>query len=279
MPPKAHANDFPGRFREILSDPLNLLIARHPLAGTRDGELVVLHNGLRVPLTGETAYYGPFSAILELNRGVHEPLEEFVFQEMIARLAPAPVMLELGAYWGHYSMWLKLRRPRATVFLVEPEAANLDVGQRNFASNRLAGTFIQARVGQDAFTVDDFLASQGLEHLDILHADIQGAEAELLDGCREALRTRRIDHLCLSTHSQALHEKVTDALDRLDYRVEVSSDFDNHTTAFDGFVYAANPDGPPPLFTGIRPLSRQEITRAGPAALVAYLGGVLTALP
>jgi hypothetical protein len=39
-----------------------------------------------------------------LNRGVHEPLEEFVFQEVLKRLPEACAMIELGAYWGHYSM-------------------------------------------------------------------------------------------------------------------------------------------------------------------------------
>lgn len=71
---KADAADFLGRFREIVSDPLNILIHRDPLAGTvRDGE-IILHNGNRVPLSGPYSYYGDFSNILVINRGVHEPL-------------------------------------------------------------------------------------------------------------------------------------------------------------------------------------------------------------
>jgi hypothetical protein len=38
-------------------------------------------------------------------------------------------MIELGAYWAHYSMWLKLVHPDASVHLVEPELANLQVGK------------------------------------------------------------------------------------------------------------------------------------------------------
>lgn len=105
MVDKAGASDFHGRFREIVSDPLNLLIPRHPLAGTMDGDHVVLHNGNRVPLQGPGAYYGNFSDILVINRGVHEPLEEFAFQTVLTGLPAQPTMLELGAYWGHYSMW------------------------------------------------------------------------------------------------------------------------------------------------------------------------------
>jgi hypothetical protein len=86
---KAHPNDFLGRFREVISDPLNLLIERVPHAGMVEANDVYLHNGLRVPVAGEGAYYGPFSHLLVINRGVHEPLEEYVFQELLKTLPEA----------------------------------------------------------------------------------------------------------------------------------------------------------------------------------------------
>src|ERR1700721_4435320 len=136
---KAAASDFLGRFREIISDPLNLLIERVPLAGFVDGNLVYLHNGLRVPIAGPGAYYGPFSELLVINRGVHEPLEEFVFQEVLKRLPDDPSMIELGAYWGHYSMGFKKERPNGEVILFEPEPGCLKAGQDNFARNGFQG--------------------------------------------------------------------------------------------------------------------------------------------
>jgi hypothetical protein len=57
---KARPDDFLGRFREVVSDPLNLLIERVPMAGYVEGDQVYLHNGLRVPVVGPGAYYGPF---------------------------------------------------------------------------------------------------------------------------------------------------------------------------------------------------------------------------
>jgi hypothetical protein len=113
LPPKADGSDLIGRFREVISDPLNVLIERVPLAGIVHENEVYLLNGNRVPVSGNGAYYGPFSQLLVLNRGVHEPLEEFVFQELLKHLPPAPQMIELGAYWAHYSMWLKKVRPQA----------------------------------------------------------------------------------------------------------------------------------------------------------------------
>lgn len=84
---KAPASDFKQRFREIISDPINLLIQRHPKAGIVENGNVYLHNGLFVPVSGKHAYYEDFSDILIFNRGVHEPLEEYVFQELLKSLS------------------------------------------------------------------------------------------------------------------------------------------------------------------------------------------------
>jgi Methyltransferase FkbM domain len=237
---KAADSDFLGRFREVISDPLNLLIERVPQAGVLEGNDVCLHNGNRVPVMGDGAYYGQFSTLLLLNRGVHEPLEEYVFQELLKHLPASPHMIELGAYWAHYSMWLKRVRPQAVVIMVEPDPGNLAAGRANFARNGFEGEFIHAIVGRGQWALDEFFRSRGLSHLDILHVDIQGAEGELLHGGRQTLGNSQIDYLFVSTHSQDLHRHVAEELTRFGYRVEVSSDFDNETTSFDGFLFAAS---------------------------------------
>ena len=237
---KAADVDMVGRFREVISDPLNLLIERVSQAGTLEGDEVYLHNGIRVPVAGPGAYYGQFSTLLVINRGVHEPLEEYVFQELLEHLPPSPRMIELGAYWAHYSMWLKLVRPGAIVTMVEPDPGNLAAGQANFARNGFEGEFIHAIVGKGHWELDEFFSSRSLTHLDILHADIQGAEGELLEGGRQTLGNSQIDYLFVSTHSQELHQGVAEELTRFGYRVEVSSDFDNETTSYDGFIFAAS---------------------------------------
>lgn len=273
--PKAEATDFAGRFREIISDPINFLIRRHPRAGYVDNNLVCLHNGLMVPVSGPHAYYGGFSTILVLNRGVHEPLEEFVFQQLLNRLPESPRMLELGAYWGHYSMWLKQARPGASVHLVEPEPANILAGKHNFQLNGFTGTFLQAFVSRQYFGVDRYLEQQGLPSLDVLHADIQGFEMEMLEGAQSLLGRRAADYLFVSTHSQELHDGVVRKLADAGYRVEVSSDFESGTTSFDGFVFASS-SAVPPLFQDFKPLSRVGILGAGPAEWVAFLAGAIS---
>lgn len=241
VPPKAAANDFLGRFREIVSDPLNLLIDRVPMAGYVRGGKVILHNGNRVPAGGQQAYYGPFSQILVINRGVHEPLEEFVFQEVLRALPEAPLMIELGAYWAHYSMWFKQRRPKGMSIMVEPDTNNLEVGRANFAANGFEGEFVQAEVGLDKWELDPFVAERGLGHIDILHVDIQGAEIELIESGKAALAAALVDYLFVSTHDQQLHQNVVRALEAHGYRVEAQADFDGQTTSSDGLVFASSP--------------------------------------
>ncbi len=270
---KAADGDFLGRFREVISDPLNLLIARVPQAGYVENDTVYLHNGLRVPFAGPGAYYGPFSQLLIINRGVHEPLEEFVFQEVLKQLPEDASMIELGAYWGHYSMWLKQARPRAEVVLVEPEPEFLKAGQANFERNGFKGEFIRAFVGAGKFEVDQFFRTRKIARLDILHTDIQGYESEMLLGARGVLEKRRVRYLFISTHSQEIHSGVTTLLTSAGYRVEVSSDFDTQTTSYDGFVFASSPDTPP-VFGEINILGREEIARSGPREILNSLARI-----
>jgi hypothetical protein len=263
IPPKAQGDDFLGRFREVISDPLNLLIERVPMAGVIEANHVYLHNGNRVPIVGDGAYYGSFSQLLAVNRGVHEPLEEYVFQQLLKSLGGTPVMLELGAYWGHYSMWLKKVRPASTVILVEPDAKHLATGVNNFKQNGLTGEFIQSLVGRDHLQLDAFRASRQLGRLDILHVDIQGHEVEMLEGCRRTLAERYVDYLCISTHTQAIHGHVVGEMTKFGYRVEVSSDFDNDTTSHDGFVFASSPSVSQ-VFHNFHPIGRTKIAESRP---------------
>lgn len=258
------------RYRDIVSDPLNLLIARHAKAGCVEDGMVYLHNGLRVPASGENAYFGRFSEILVINRGVHEPLEEYIFQTLLGRIGPRPVMVELGAYWGHYSMWLKLERPEAEVILVEPDVANLAAGRSNFAFNGMEGEFIQAFVGDGQFELDRFLSTRSLSRLDILHADIDGHEVPMLRGAAQSLASHRIDYVFISTHGDERHNLVLDTLRQAGYRLEVACDCSTETTSFDGLVFATSPNIAP-LFTEFQVIGRNRIFGASPGDLLASL--------
>lgn len=257
------------RFREVISDPLNLLINRVPDAGYVVDELLTLHNGNRIP---PNCYYGDYGNIFVSNRGVHEPLEEFVFQEMLGSIKKeSPTMLELGSYWAHYSMWFKKHFPNATNILVEPGDRRLEIGRNNFALNGYSGEFIQAFVSKDQFTLDGFLRERGDLKLDVLHADIQGYEVDLLTSGETFLKQHLADYIFISTHTQAKHTTVHNMLEAFGYRVEVSSDFNFHTTSCDGLVFASSPNIPRLFSTDFVPLGRLDICNSTPDKLLAYL--------
>ena len=274
MPNTAVGADQQGRFREIISDPLNFMIRRNPRAGSLDGHHIILHNGLKVPAWGPYAYYEEFSEILIVNRGVHEPLEEFVFQETIKHLPDSPVMLELGAYWAHYSMWLKSVRNNASVHMLEPDQDNLEVGKMNFELNGFTGEFTLGFVTKDQFSVDRYLAEKEIEKLDILHCDIQGDELHMLNDCTVSLKNESIDYLFISTHSQNVHEAIIKWIEPYHYRVDVTSDFEEGTTSHDGFILLSS-HSIKAVFNNFTPMGRIQIENAQPAEIIEYLSTVM----
>lgn len=276
MVPKAHHEDILGRFREVISDPLNVLIRRVESAGTVVGDHVVLHNGHVVPARGDFAYYDDFSDILVLNRGVHEPVEEFVFQSMLPHLPERPVMLELGAMWAHYSMWMLQARPLGQTFMVEPDPVGLEAGKRNFARNGYVGTFEQGLVGDGQLTVDDFMTRHGIAQLTVLHSDIQGFEVQMLAGAAAAFADRRVDYAFVSTHGEPRHKMVRARLAEFGYRIDVDSSFSDHTTSHDGLVVAVRPDLPR-FLPDVPLLGRTAINTCTPEVLIDYLARVLKA--
>lgn len=267
---RAAGYDYMARFREIVSDPLNILIERHPLAGMIDGNKVTLHNGISVPAFGDGAYYGDFSDILIINRGVHEPLEEFCFQQLLGKLDGTPTMLELGAYWGHYSLWFRSKFKHGNSYLVEPAAENLKIGQKNFSDNGYSGTFINDLVREEGFVVDKFMDENNLETLHILHSDIQGAEVEMLDGAKNSLLSNKIQYCFVSTHSEIIHEECFKKLRDAGYRIEVSANYNEETTSSDGIIVASSTKVSS-LFDNFDPMGRQRICMSSSQEIIEYL--------
>ena len=96
----------------------------------------MMHNGTRIAYgsygTEDTEYV---MRMLAANRGVHEPQEEKIFQQVLPLMPAGAVMLELGAYWGFYSLWFTRAVAGARCFLVEPTWSNLNAGRLNFSLN------------------------------------------------------------------------------------------------------------------------------------------------
>lgn len=230
------------RIEDVLACPDNSRLPRHRHAGRVRGGLQTMFNGLQVVADG---YYGTVvTKMLRLNKGSHEPQEELVFAEVLLQVPAGGTMVELGAYWGFYSLWFTNSISGGRTWLVEPELRHLQVGRQNFEVNGLRAEFHVAEVGAasapgepERISLDDFLSARGIEHLNILHADIQGAEVEMLRGAGKSLRSKAVDFVFISTHGEEIHRDCVDLLEEFDYEVPVSVR-PAQSYSFDGLVVA-----------------------------------------
>jgi FkbM family methyltransferase len=196
LPRVAHAG-------EVLTDP--------------DGERVqIMHNGLRVVADG---YCGPWmTRLIGLCNGHHEPQEERVFHEIVSRLPEDASMIELGGWWAFYTLWFLQHHPARRGLVVEPDPRHHAVGEADARLNGLAPVFISGFAGATAaapmpfatesgervviprVAVPQLMEDHGIDRLDLLHCDAQGAELEVLTGCAGLFRSRRIRFVLVSTH-------------------------------------------------------------------------------
>lgn len=223
------------RFKLILSDPINQKINKLPESGKLENGIITMYNGVKVY---KSSYYGVFADILILNEGVHEPSEEFLFQEVLNHInSDNPTMLELGSYWGFYSMSFLKKHPTGKCTLVESGVHELETGKSNFELNNMEGTFINGFIGDGHLSVDDLIDN----HLTILHSDIQGYELQMLHGAKNSLLNKKIDYCFISTHNNNLHYNCIELLKKMDYKIIGEVDVAN-TFCEDGIILAVSPN-------------------------------------
>lgn len=213
----------------------------------------VMHNGLKV-LYGR--YYGSWvNEIISRLGGVHEPQEEWVFHNILPHVAPGSAMVELGCYWGYYSMWFARAVPDARNFLIEPHPNQMATAQANFALNGLHADFTlgylgsypeqkkriqERRAGElPRYSIPEYMQMKKLGRIGLLHSDIQGHEEEMLDGARDLLERRKIDWLFVSTHGRR-HPGCRDILTDAGYRIIAEHGVSASASA-DGLLVAQSP--------------------------------------
>jgi hypothetical protein len=227
------------RFKLVISDPLNKLIIKLPNSGKLDGEIITMYNGVKVY---QNSYCGCFSDILLINEGVYEPSEEYLFQKVLSEIkGNKPTMLELGSYWGFYSMSFLKQFKQGTSYCIEAGIDEISSGINNFHLNQLESDFTQGFIGNNNIKVDDFLASKKIEKLTILHSDIQGYEMEMLEGARNTLENKLVDYIFVSTHTNDLHYQCIGNLLNFNYKIIAEVDL-TETFCEDGIILAVSPN-------------------------------------
>ena len=194
----------------------------------RDGVTVqVMHNGVVIE---EGCYHGPWmTEIIRALRGHHEPQEELVFDRILQRLqadrADPPTMIELGSFWGYYSLWFAHEFSTARVVAMEPDPKCMGAGARNVALNKLENQvdFVPGAIGSRPGEHLDFVSEldgqvhrvvqhdlgslmtlADLDRVDLVLADVQGAETVLLERGRGLLADGRVRFLIVSTHHHSI---------------------------------------------------------------------------
>lgn len=222
-----------GRIATVLEAPDNEFIPRVEDAGKIYGDQQVMHNGIRVSLWNGGYYGSLISEMLKRNKGVHEPQEEKVFQELLRTLRPGSTMIELGSFWAFYSLWFQKEVPNARSYLIEPVPEYLALGMINFQLNGKEGHFTQAYVGEKSGTgddgvpiicMDDFTLNNDIKFIDVLHSDIQGYEFDMLQGSKRLFDEKRIGYVCISTHCNQGHEKCYSFLKKRNFVIVASAD-------------------------------------------------------
>lgn len=197
----------------------------------------IMHNGVRIV---EDCYCGSWmTETIRLLRGFHEPQEETVFHAMIERLrsekAVDPVIIEFGSYWAYYSLWFLRELPSGRAIAVEPDPEYLEVGRVNARINGATErmTFVHGAVGSapgerlsfvaqsdgnsydvQQYDLGSLMDAVGVTRADIVLADIQGHESNLLERAALQLASGGVRFFVISTHQHSIsgdaltHQKV-----------------------------------------------------------------------
>ncbi len=229
-------------------------IPKHPDAGKvfdkGAAPYQLMHNGLKMVKDGYCASW--MTDLIYGLQGHHEPQEERVFYEVLKQIPSKAVMIELGSYWGYYSLWFAKEKAQHKNYLVEPDPERLDMGRRNFQLNNLSATFLRGYVGScgtDAgnfqgarqIGIDSFLAENKIDHVDILHSDIQGSEYEMLESAIASVNARKIDYFFISTHSEKIHAECISFLKAHQYSI-IAEHSPEASYSVDGLVVARRVD-------------------------------------
>lgn len=210
----------------------------------------LMHNGIKVVQDG---YYGSWMTdIIYALQGHHEPQEEKAFFEVLKYIKPGSVMIELGAYWGYYSLWFNKNIKNAVNWLIEPELDNLQLGMKNFQLNNLKANFLLGYVQSSPYDsqyfknaknikIDKFMIENNIKHIHLLHSDIQGAEYVMLLSSAQALRNKKIDYLFISTHTPEIHEACKNFLVKMNYLILCDHSMEE-SCSHDGLVVARRKD-------------------------------------
>ena len=168
------------------------------------------------------------------------------------------VILDIGANIGLAAAWFAYHNPMREIFCFEPLSANAAMISLNCPRARIEQVALGARRDKvllgvdrdsimaskvpctwetreqefDLISLDEFAGAHELNQIRLIKIDVEGMEAEVLEGGWETLK--KTLQLVAETHSRMLHDQVIEHLSYVGFRVD-SERFKGET----GIVFAS----------------------------------------
>jgi FkbM family methyltransferase len=209
------------------------------------GALARSPSGLALPiLTGPLRGHRWFirSANYSCWLGIYEKTKQAAF---VAELHPGAVVFDIGAHVGFYSLLAAVStKPGGKVFAFEPLKTNTTWLRRHAALNQVSVEVIEAAVadhdgqahfrrgpnsysgalaeegeGVSVVSIDAQCAAGRVSLPNVVKIDVEGAEALVLKGAEETIRSAR-PVIFLATHEANGHRECLNLLRNLGYRVD-----------------------------------------------------------
>lgn len=73
---------------------------------------------------------------------------------------------------------------------------------------RIINKYVSDETKDDSITIDDFCNKEGIDHIDILKADIEGGEEKMLRGAERMIKEGRIQKICICTYHLIDAQKI-----------------------------------------------------------------------
>lgn len=128
-------------------------------------------------------------------------------------------MIELGSNYAYYSMLFRAiidgenKNKKCKNVMLEPTVEHLESGKQHFRSNGFEGIFERGGIGHywcagtrwhdkaiPSYTIDELMKKYDINHLDVLHSDIDGNEIRLLETSNLAFKEKKIRYVFMLTH-------------------------------------------------------------------------------
>ncbi|HEU4822679.1 MAG TPA: FkbM family methyltransferase [Nitrososphaeraceae archaeon] len=229
----------------------------------RSVEFLRLDNSLLVVFSSPKYGYQFYSRITRKvnNFLVHDMYTSMVTHEdeIVEQFSPkiGDIVIDVGAAFGFYTILASKRvGQQGKVVAIEPQPDSFEMLNRNIRLNKLANTrtlnyavsskkttlklystysVIQERARQNlqsyievrADTLDDLLRRVGIDRVNWIKIDVEGAEYEVLTGAKEILYASKPISILVEIHGKDTYEPVIELLKSNNFNIEFEKTYDN----------------------------------------------------